>query len=127
MSTKPAILIIEDDPDTQEVVAHLVKHLGAVPVCVSDSQELDELLDSTDDRFAAVIIDLKLPGKDGFTLLHELSRRSVNLRNTVYIACTAYHSVSARYVALDAGFTHYFPKPLDIDRFSKMVGCLIEA
>jgi len=66
--------------------------------------------------FTAVIIDLALPGMDGWTLLKQLR----SLSNTLPCAAiTAYHSPELAVKAIEAGFTVYFPKPLDLTSFMR--------
>ena len=70
------------------------------------------MLFETNATYDAVIIDLALPGKDGWELLSEIVDNP-NTENLPCIAVTAFHNSKLREQALHAGFTAYFPKPLD--------------
>ncbi len=62
--------------------------------------------------FAGVIIDLALPGKDGFQLLAQI-RSHPSHRRLKCIAVTAYHTPMLKHDALEVGFDAYFAKPLN--------------
>ena len=113
-----AILIVEDDPDGQELVAHVVRHLN-IPNDVVDNAEIAaEMLFNRENAYQAVIIDLQLPGKDGMELLSDI-RNHPATENLTCVAVTAYHTSKTREAALHAGFNAYFPKPLDASHFAR--------
>ena len=68
--------------------------------------------------YHAVIIDLALPGKDGWELLSEI-QRDPNTAKLTCIAVTAYHTSKLREQAITHGFHAYFPKPLDATAFAR--------
>jgi CheY-like chemotaxis protein len=112
------ILVVEDDPDGQQVMATILQHLN-IPIDVaSDSTEAEQLLFHSDTTYDAVILDLALPGKDGWQLLSEIlsNPRTANLP---CIAVTGYHSSKLREDALVAGFRAYFSKPIDATKFAR--------
>ncbi len=111
MTTLP-ILIVEDEPDGQELVSRILAPVN-IPIDVTGTaEEAWQFL--SQQAYAAVIIDLALPGKDGFELLRQI--RGNNL-TTPCIAITAFHTPELRQRALDEGFDAYFAKPLDRTRF----------
>ena len=66
------ILVVEDDPDGQEVVATILEHMSIPLEVVGNAEEAEERLFNSGQHFNAVIIDLALPGKDGWELLSEI-------------------------------------------------------
>jgi CheY-like chemotaxis protein len=109
------VLIIEDDPDGQEVLASLLHHHNiAVDLAATAEDALVMLARHSDYR--AALVDLALPGMDGFTLLHTLQHRGI-AGTMPCIAMTAFHSPELAVKAVEAGFTAYFPKPLDTGTF----------
>jgi len=64
------LLIVEDDPDIAVVLKSLLKNHGyAAHIAVSAEEALARL----DERpYAAMLLDIMLPGQDGFALLHRL-------------------------------------------------------
>jgi two-component system cell cycle response regulator DivK len=66
-----------------------------------------------------VLMDIQLPGKDGFMLLREI-RKSPHAAVRV-IALTAHAMTGDRERALDAGFDGYITKPIDIRNFPDQI------
>jgi CheY-like chemotaxis protein len=60
-----------------------------------------------------VLIDIGLPGPDGFETARRLTR--VPGLDPVLIAATGYDGSSIRHHAHDVGFDHFLSKPFDLD------------
>lgn len=118
------ILIVEDDPDGQALVAHVVDYLSVAHDVVGDGESASEKLFKTDDTYQVVIIDLQLPGKDGWELLADI-RANATTKNLTCIAVTAFHTSKIREEALRLGFNAYFSKPLDITNFARELEILL--
>jgi len=121
--TQP-ILIVEDDPDGQALVSHVVGHLNIPHEVVGDAEKAQTMLSQSGQNFQAVIIDLALPGKDGWELLAEIRSNPATARLTC-VAVTAFHTSKTREDALNAGFDAYFAKPLDATRFARELESLL--
>jgi len=106
------ILVVEDDSDSQEMVATILQHLNFKVDTADDGEEASRMLQTTGSPYDAVLIDLALPGKDGWELLSEI-RDNPATENLPCIAVTAFHTSKLREEAIRAGFTAYFPKPID--------------
>ena len=109
MSHHP-ILVVEDDPDGQEVVARMLNQVKVQCEIAGTAEEALEMLQAR--AYSGAIIDLALPGKDGFQLLHVI-RGDTNLGRLPCIAVTAYHTPELKHDALQHGFDGYFAKPLN--------------
>src|SRR5687767_13525147 len=66
-----------------------------------------------------VLMDIQLPGKDGFALLQEI--RSSPHRDLRVIALTAHAMAGDRERAMEAGFDGYITKPIEIRHFPDQV------
>jgi two-component system cell cycle response regulator DivK len=66
-----------------------------------------------------VLMDIQLPGKDGFALLREI--RSSPFGTVRVIALTAHAMTGDRERALQAGFDGYITKPIDVRKFPDQV------
>lgn len=109
MSKQP-ILIVEDEPDGQVVVAGILNMVNAEHDVAYNGEDAWVMLQST--PYAAVIIDLALPGIDGIELLQRI-RGHEHLAGLPCIAVTAYHTPELKQRAIAEGFNSYFPKPIN--------------
>ena len=121
--TKP-ILIVEDDPDGQALVSHVIGHLNIPHEVVGDAEKALKKLFESGESYQAVIIDLALPGKDGWELLADI-RNHPETESLMCVAVTAFHTSKTREDALRAGFDAYFSKPLDAMHFSRELASLL--
>lgn len=114
------ILVVEDDPDGQAVVAHILNYLNIENDVVADAEGAEHLLFQQQIHYDAVIIDLALPGKDGWELLAGIQQNSATA-SLPCIAVTAYHTAKLREESLAAGFVSYASKPLDATSFARQL------
>jgi CheY-like chemotaxis protein len=103
-------LIVEDEPDGQELVSRMLQVAGVSVDVAGDGETGWQLLQSN--TYTAAIIDLALPGMDGIQLLDHI-RSSDSLSSLPCVAITAYHTPELKQQSLEAGFDSYFAKPLD--------------
>jgi CheY-like chemotaxis protein len=108
-----SVLVVEDEPDGQEVVAGILGHFN-IQTDVAATGE-DALTFLAENHYDAAIIDLALPGINGIELLRAIRRNPETMRLPC-IAVTAYHSAMVKKQALEAGCNAFVAKPLD-DRY----------
>ena len=118
------ILIVEDDPDASSLVSHIIHHLNMSYEAVSDAEIALNKLYTSDSRYIAVIIDIALPGKDGWELVKYI-RDQPSTESLICIAVTAYHTSKTREQAVLSGFNAYFPKPIDATHFARELSNLL--
>jgi two-component system cell cycle response regulator len=108
------ILVVEDTAYSLQLMTYLLTaHQHTVIEAVTGEQAI-ELVSATAPDL--VVMDLQLPGIDGFETLTAL--RSIPDRDAVpVIAVTSFAMVGDRDRALDAGFDHYLTKPIDPESF----------
>lgn len=113
----PKILIVEDSPDNMKLFRTLLTLRGHEVVGLSGG---DGMLDTiAREQPVLVLMDIQLPGKDGFALLSEI-RGSPHAGLRV-LALTAHAMQGDRERALRAGFDGYITKPIDIRSFPEQV------
>jgi CheY-like chemotaxis protein len=117
------VLVVEDDPDGQEVVARMLKQVDVETEIAGTAERAWEMLNSK--VYAGAIIDLSLPGQDGFQLLDAI-RNDRSLKHLRCIAVTAYHTPEMRHEALRFGFDAYFAKPLNRTLFLGSIEDILE-
>lgn len=114
--SKWKVLIVEDEVDAQEVMKTLLEQYSMVVIAASTAEEaLDSIKKETP---TVAIIDLALPGMDGWQLLETIKANPISA-GIPAIAMTAYHSTTVAQEAITAGFTAYFPKPINARTFVK--------
>ncbi|MGH7512839.1 MAG: response regulator [Gemmatimonadales bacterium] len=111
------ILIVEDSPDNMKLFRTLLTLRGHEVVGLSGGDGMLETIER--EQPVLVLMDIQLPGKDGFALLSEI-RRSPHAGLRV-LALTAHAMHGDRERALQAGFDGYITKPIDIRAFPEQV------
>lgn len=111
------ILIVEDSPDNMKLFRTLLTLKQHTVVGLISGEGLLPTLDEA--KPDLVLMDIQLPGKDGFTLLGEI-RASAHTALRV-VALTAHAMAGDRERALEAGFDGYITKPIDIRSFPEQV------
>jgi CheY-like chemotaxis protein len=108
------ILVVEDEHDTMELVCEVLQYYGISTLSAPTAEVALEYLDQ--ETPTMIIIDLNLPGMDGWTLLERIKKIN-RVKHAPRIAITAYHSTDLAHKAIAAGFDAFFPKPLDTTSF----------
>lgn len=105
------VLIVEDHPDGRETLQVLLEMSGyKVDTAVSGTEGVAKALDL---RPQAALIDIGLPGINGFEVARRLRAR---LGSDIHLAaCTAYGQPEDMDAGDAAGFDTYLIKPLDVD------------
>lgn len=118
-----SILIVEDSPDNMKLFRTLLSLKGHTVHGIPSGETLLETLDSA--RPDLILMDIQLPGRDGYELLAEV-RKSAQARTRV-IALTAHAMTGDRERAMEAGFDGYITKPVDIRAFPGQVADALSA
>jgi two-component system response regulator QseB len=114
------ILLVEDDPMIGEAVRDGLRLDGYTVDWVRDGAAAEAAIDSGD--FAAMLLDLGLPRRDGLQVLKTLRARR---RTTPVIVVTARDAVADRIAGLDAGADDYLVKPFDLDELAARLRALL--
>jgi CheY-like chemotaxis protein len=111
------ILIVEDNPDNMKLIRTVLAVRGHAVVGLPGGEGLLEALRAA--RPDAILLDIQLPGEDGFQLLAKLRASGEPLPPVV--ALTAHAMAGDRERALAAGFDGYLTKPIDVGTFATTV------
>ena len=79
----PKILCVDDDPKSLKLAEIALLSGGYVPVCASDGQAALKLAEQ--ERPAAIILDLMMPGMDGFEFMDQFRSRPDNDETPVIV------------------------------------------
>ncbi len=100
------ILIIEDEPALCDLIALNVKMVGHLAITRPDGQDVEDILR----RYTVdlIILDVMLPGEDGFSLIERIRRFDVPV-----IFLTALDSAQDKVRGLNLGAEDYITKPFE--------------
>ena len=111
------ILIVEDSPDNMKLFSAVLGLSGHEVTGLPDGKGLVARVDAW--KPALVLMDIQLPGCDGYTLLEEL--RECGYVDIPVIALTAHAMAGDEERAMEAGFDGYITKPIDVRSFPDQV------
>jgi CheY-like chemotaxis protein len=104
------ILIVEDNPANRRLSTVLLQSAGYETEAAADADEAETAIRTRPPDL--ILMDLGLPGRDGYTLTRELRSRS-ETRAIPILAVSAFAMRSDEQRALDAGCSAYLSKPID--------------
>lgn len=114
------LLLVEDDAMIGAGIRTGLRQEDFVVDWVQDGRAAELALAA--EAYAAVLLDLGLPGKDGFAVLEGLRRR--NNRVPVLIL-TARDAVADRVKGLNEGADDYVVKPFDLDELAARIRAVL--
>ncbi|OGB07108.1 MAG: hypothetical protein A3E25_06765 [Burkholderiales bacterium RIFCSPHIGHO2_12_FULL_69_20] len=117
--TSSTVLYIEDNPVNLLLMEAMLEHEPGVRLITAQDPLLGITLARTE-RPQLILLDIQLPGIDGFEVLRRL-RGAAATRDTPVIAISANAMHSDIQQGLDAGFDDYLTKPLDLTRLRARV------
>ncbi len=110
------ILIVEDEDIMRESLRDWLIDGG---YAVETAKDGDEALDNVAERdFGIMILDLRLPGKNGIEVLRQAKAKRPHVKG---IIITAYPSVQTAVEAMKEGIVDYLPKPFDLNKLERLV------
>jgi two-component system response regulator MprA len=108
---KPRVLIAEDDPDTLVILRVNLNAAGMEPMLAGDGYTALERIESESPD--ALLLDVLLPGIDGWQVLEQLHAKGDPVP---VIVCSGKDNVHDLQRARELGAVAYLVKPFDIDR-----------
>jgi CheY-like chemotaxis protein len=115
------ILVVEDNPDIRETLKELLEICGHEVTLAADGP-LGIAAATNDPRHDVALIDIGLPGCDGYDVARELADIRKRLGHPLrLIAMTGYGQADDRRRALEAGFDAHLVKPVDPDTLTRLL------
>ena len=112
------MLVVEDDPDLGDTIVSFLKDEGLDAKLARDGDQAMRLVDQLTP--AAMILDLMMPRRDGFSVLREL-RADGRIAHLPVIVVTAIFGLSERLYATELGAADYVTKPFELDELLERV------
>ena len=117
------ILFIEDDKMNRRVVSDMLGVAGAVMTEAEDGETGLELLDAG--QFDVVLLDLRMPGMDGFEVTRHIRARPDAKARIAIIILTADAAPDLRGKLLAAGVDDVLFKPVAMEALFETIGHLL--
>ena len=109
------IIIVEDQPDSLKLLTTLLTLKGHHVVGLPNGDRLAEMVRTHQPAPSLVLLDIQLPGRDGYEVLEEL--KALPERSWKVVALAAHALPEERARAAAAGFDGYITKPIDVRTF----------
>lgn len=108
MEMKYRILVVEDDIDISNLICMNLEIAGYEAIPIYDGDEVCRCLEDKSD-YDLAILDLMLPGRDGFSLIQPLTKHQIPV-----LCLTAKADVISKVQGLKMGAEDYMVKPFEI-------------
>ncbi len=109
------IVVVEDQPDSLKLLTTLLMLKGHQVVGLPNGDRLADVMRTQQPVPDLVLLDIQLPGRDGYAVLEEL--KELPERSWKVVALTAHALPEDRARATAAGFDGYITKPIDVRTF----------
>ena len=117
------VLVVDDEPDTRNLVAKVLQECGAMVSTVASAAEALEAFEGGPPD--VLVTDIGMPGEDGYALIRKIRARAPEQGGRVPAAAlTAYARVDDRMRTLSAGFQLHVPKPVEPAELATVVATL---
>jgi signal transduction histidine kinase len=113
------VLVVDDNIDAATLLGDLLRCLGHEPMIAHDGPSALAVV--ARERPQLAILDIGLPGMDGYELVRRL-REDPTLARVPVLALTGYGQASDRDRTRAAGFADHLVKPIDLQRLHDIVG-----
>jgi CheY-like chemotaxis protein/anti-sigma regulatory factor (Ser/Thr protein kinase) len=115
VSVRTDVLLVDDNVDIVRATSLLIKVLGATPHVANNGRQALELAGKV--RPSAVLLDIGMPGLDGYEVCRQL--RATFGKDIRLVAYTGWGKQGDKQRALDAGFDLHVTKPADVDTLAR--------
>jgi PAS domain S-box-containing protein len=118
-----SIMIVEDDPDSREVLQLFLEQSGATVTAAPNAKSAYLIFVGSKGRYPDLMIsDLAMPEEDGYSLIERIRELPADEGGAIpAIALSAFGSEESRQRAVQAGFQRYSTKPFEPDQLVREV------
>ena len=112
------VLVVDDNSDAGQSLAILLRECGYEVRTAETGAAALELMDPYDPE--AVLLDISLPGMDGYEIARRIRERNDTPRQLL-VALTGYGGEETRQRATQAGFDRHLTKPVDLEELEDLL------
>ncbi|MEH1930277.1 response regulator [Nostoc sp.] len=113
------VLVVDNDRDSRDLYAFLLKDLGANVITAGSVKEALEILSSFTPNI--LVCEIRFLGESIYTLLNTLSAIEADNGNHIPIIVTSTSTTGTHDQIPDVEFEEYLLKPLDLDKFVSII------
>ena len=121
---KVRVMIVDDEPETRELLKIMLASHGAEVETFSSAAEALSQIDVWKPQI--IVSDIGMPQQDGYTFMRKVRGLGVEAQATPAIALTAYARAEDRMRALAAGFQMHVPKPVEASELLMVIASLVK-
>jgi DNA-binding NtrC family response regulator len=121
MKSKGKVFLLDDDELIISVLSRTLKKEGYEMVAQTETDDVINKIKSCDPDI--VMLDIKMPGRDGIDILNEIKDRRMN---TQVVMLTADDTAESAVRAMKLGAVDYLTKPFNTDEVKIVIGNIIE-
>lgn len=116
---RPRVLVVDDNHDNADIIREYLASLD-YPVAVAyDGDEALRLFE--EQRPPIVLLDVMMPGRDGWEVCREMKQHSEHGRNVRVIMVTALHDWVDKRQAIQSGADDFIEKPFELAKLGEAV------
>ena len=115
MRNTKRVLVVDDNQVIQDILKQFLGRGYTVEVVGNASLALASVVQKNPD---AILLDVRMPGVDGISLLKSL--RDMGVQTPIFVM-TGYDSTQVALEALENGATGYLPKPFDLVHLDRLI------
>jgi len=117
------VLVVDDEPEARDVAATVLRHHGATVLTAADAEQALRTFAAAEPH--VLLLDIAMPGTDGYALLQRLRASGVPRGASVpAIALTALAREADRQRAFASGFQLHLAKPVDANTLVRAVAAM---
>lgn len=123
--TNPMFLVVDDEQAVTEWLAEAIRRdfPGCQVMVANDGYAAGEIV--TAERPEVVILDLYMPGINGFEVCRKI-KTGETTHDTIVVAMTARPSSEVEQASLEAGASAYLPKPIKSEELVRLLTSLLQ-
>lgn len=125
-NVKKRVLLVEDEEDAREVIAHYLSNLfDVVDVATNGDEGFAKFLVNTKKElyYDVIITDIKMPGRDGLSMLEEITKVKDDQK---FIIVSAHKDEEYLFRSINLNVVSYFVKPLVVEELMDLLSKIID-
>jgi adenylate cyclase len=110
VTARGSLLVIDDDPVVRSMLSRSLEEGGHQVATAKDGREGLDMASA--EAFDVILLDVLMPGLDGYEVLEEL-KKDRTLRHIPVVMVTALDDIESAVRCIELGADDYLPKPID--------------